>query len=179
MDDKEGRLDRLIKESLEDKGSRLERLPLENCPSELELSDYLGNRLSPDKQEVLLAHVSRCRRCLSSLALAHEALQAETKEAPNQQMLAKAKDIYKKKPKNTVFNYRWQILAFISFVLSFLLSRYFLQFLVLAAVFSLKWILDSGSTRTLIMIYEAWRGKGQGDVQRIIRGLRDKIEQRR
>ena len=90
-----------------------------------------------------------------------------------------ADNIVQKKPTKTISKYKWQVFASISFILSFIFTRYFLQFLILAVIFSIKWIFDTGSTRTLIMIYEAWRKKDRGSAQRIIRDFQDKIEERK
>lgn len=151
----------------------------ENCPSELELSDYLQSRLSGEKETQFLEHLSRCPHCLSLVELAHQSKKAAKEDKPTNEMIRRAKDIVQKKPKRILFHYKWQVLACISFILSFILTRYFLQFLALAVIFSIKWIFDAGSTRTLIMIYEAWRKKDRGSAQRIIRDFQDKIEERK
>ena len=181
MENKENNINRLIKEHLAGEMSKSETLPLyQDCPSELELSDYLKNRLSREKEDSLLEHIARCPHCLSLLELAQrEAAEEKAQDKPTPEMIGRARNIMQKKPKKTIFNYKWQVLAFISFVLSFVFTRYFLQFLVLAVIFSIKWIFDAGSTRTLIMIYEAWRKKDKGTAQRIIRDFQDKIEQRK
>lgn len=183
MENKGNNIDRLIKEQLEDEMSKRETLPLyQDCPSELELSDYLENRLSREKEDSLLEHIAKCPHCLSLLELAQrEATKTKEKaqDKPTPAMIMRARNIMQKKPVKTIFAYKWQALAFMSFILSFAFTRYFLQFLVLAVIFSLKWIFDAGSTRTLIMIYEAWRKKDKGTAQRIIRDFQDKIEQRK
>ncbi|MBL7092121.1 MAG: zf-HC2 domain-containing protein [Candidatus Omnitrophica bacterium] len=192
MENKENNIDRLIKEHLEGEMSKSETLPLyQDCPSELELSDYLENRLSREKEDSLLEHIARCPHCLSLLELAQrEAAKEKAQDKPTPEMIRRAKNIMQKRPNppatdkegragKTIFNYKWQALAFMSFILSFAFTRYFLQFLVLAVIFSIKWIFDAGSTRTLIMIYEAWRKKDKGTAQRIIRDFQDKIEQRK
>ena len=84
-------------------------------------------------------------------------------------MLNRAKGLARKSQAKGISGYKWPILALLSFVLSFVFTRYFVQFLALAVIFSLKWIFDTGSTRTLIMIYQAWRKKDNSSAQRIIR----------
>jgi hypothetical protein len=139
-----------------------------NCPSELELSDYLENRLSEEKREPVLTHIADCPRCLSLLEIGREAGDMEKTDAVSAQMLRRAKSIARDPAGKKPFQRKWQIMAFISFILSFLLTRFFLQFLALAVIFSIKWIFDSGSTRTLVMIYEAWRRKEKGTARKII-----------
>ncbi len=51
----------------------------------------------------------------------------------------------------------WLIAFMSSFAASFFLPRFFLQFLILSVIFGLKWVFDKASTRTLVMIYHAWK----------------------
>jgi hypothetical protein len=152
---------------------------LARCPSELELNDYLENRLGGERETRLLEHLADCPHCLSLVELAHQSKKAANEDRPTSGMIRQAKAIVRTKPKKTLSHYKWQISACISFILSFILTRYFLQFLALAVIFSIKWIFDTGSTRTLIMIYEAWRKKDKGRAQRIIRDFQDKLEERK
>lgn len=61
---------------------------------------------------------------------------------------------------------KWLLGALIALFISFFSSKYFLQFLLIAAVLGIKWIFDAGATRTLIMIYEAWRQRDRGEAER-------------
>jgi len=178
MANRENNIDRLIKKHLKERVSKIERPSLQNCPSELQLCDYLENRLSQEKQNSLLEHIADCPHCLSLLELAQRAEEG-AQDMPAPEMIMRAKNIVQKKPKKTISNYKWQLFACISFIFSFIFTQYFLQFLILAVIFSIKWIFDAGSTRTLIMIYEAWRKKDKGSAQRIIRDFQDKMEQRK
>lgn len=191
MENKNNKIDQLIKKHLEARASTTDGVFLQSCPSELELSDYLDNRLSQEKQTLLLEHVAECPQCLSLLEIAQGA-KIRMKETPSLNMIRRAKNIVQKKSRSnppaigkegragkTAFNNKWPVLACVSFIFSFVFTRYFLQFLVLAVVFSIKWIFDTGSTRTLIMIYEAWRKKDKGTAQKIIRDFQDKMEPRK
>ncbi len=171
-------VDKLFKEYLEKEMSDLAVSPSLDCPSELELSDYLEKRLSKQKESLFLEHIANCPHCLSLLELAQRAKERK-QDQPTAEMIIRAKNIVQKRSTKTIFKYKWQVFAFISFILSFVFTRYFLQFLILAVVFSIKWIFDTGSTRTLIMIYEAWRKKDKGTAQRIIQDFQDKTRQRR
>ena len=177
MESRKDNIDRLLKRYLEKKASEAENPSLQECPNELKLDDLLEGRLSQEEQDVLIKHAAHCPNCLSLLELAQRAKE-ETPSAPTPKMIMRAKSLMQKDSKKKILDYKWQILAFISFALSFIVARFFLQFLILAVIFSIKWIFDSGSTRTLIMIYQAWRKKDQGTAQRIIQDFQDKIEQR-
>jgi hypothetical protein len=177
---KDNNIDRLIKEYLEKTmfNSDKENMHLQNCPNELELCDYLENRLNPEKQKQVLEHITECSHCLCLLALTQRTIQ-ESKDFPSHEMIKRAKNIMPKKSKKKILNYMWPIFTFISVGLSFIFTRYFIQFLVLAVIFGVKWVFDTGSTQTLIMIYEAWRKKDKTTAQRIIQDFQDKIEQRK
>jgi hypothetical protein len=181
MEKKRDDIDRLIKKVLAE--SDYGAAPsFGHCPSERELSDYLEGRLDSERENVLLEHLAECSHCLSLLVLAEESLRDMEGIAPSRKMIMRAKNILRKdtkSPKNLILRYRWQFLAFISFALSFAFSRYFLQFLVIGAVFALKWVFDTASRRTLIMIYDAWRRKDRSEIDRILGNFEDKIEQRR
>ena len=64
----------------------------------------------------------------------------------------------------------WLALSAAFLSASFFYSRFFLQFLVIGALFGLKWIFNKESTRTLITIYNAWKrddDKGKKELKRI------------
>jgi len=189
MESKEGKVEQLLKKYLREKVSFSDLSSSRNCPPELELHDYLEGRLSRQRENLLLEHIADCPHCLSLLEIA-QGLRARTDERPRPEMIMRAKHTAQKRPNppatdkegragRTILNYKWQLFAGLSFILSFIFTRYFLQFLVLAVIFSLKWLLNTGSTRTLIMIYEAWHKKDKGTARRIIQDFEDKIGQRR
>ena len=134
------------------------------CPSELEISDYLDGRLNQEREERLLKHVSQCYNCLTLLELGHKADEGNFTQ-PTAKMIEQAKNIIPGKEKIKVLTWLWPSLAGVCFICSFAVGRFFLQFVVLAVIFSIKWIFDTGSTRTLIMIYQAWRKKGNQTTQ--------------
>ncbi|NQS99578.1 MAG: hypothetical protein HQ595_00715 [Candidatus Omnitrophica bacterium] len=142
--------------------------PGQDCPAEAVLSDFLENRLSQEKVNRLLEHLANCRCCLTLLELGHRAKQ-RAEDMPTTEMLVRAKDLARKNPRKSMLKFKWPALASFSFILSFVFAKYFVQFLVLAVIFSLKWVFDTGSTRTLIMIYQAWRKKDSATAQQIIR----------
>ncbi|MBN3038006.1 MAG: zf-HC2 domain-containing protein [Candidatus Omnitrophica bacterium] len=177
MDQK--KIDAMLKQYLQEKAAGKVQSCHRDCPTELELNDYLENRISSEKEKAIIEHLAHCPNCLSLLALAQEQEIKNAQDEPSQQMIERAKNIVQKHPKGLIIKHKWPIFATISFILSFLLRQYFLQFLVLASVFSIKWIFDTGSTRTLIMVYEAWRKKDKNTAQRIIEDFQDKDGLRR
>jgi hypothetical protein len=176
---KDNNIDHLIKEYFQKTASNFDKegMSLQNCPDELVLCDYLENRLNPEKQKQVLNHIAECSHCLCLLALAQRSVLAD-KDLPSVEMIKRAKNIMPKKSKKKISNYMWPIFTFASVGLSFIFTHYFIQFLVLAVIFGIKWVFDTGSTKTLIMIYEAWCKKDKATAQRIIQGFQDKIEQR-
>ena len=48
----------------------------------------------------------------------------------------------------------WLLTGMLFFLISFILSGYFFQFLSVSVLCGLKWIVDSRNTRTVIMIQE-------------------------
>ena len=85
-----------------------------------------AKRLFTDRLQIACPH---CRRMITPLK----------KSSGSQKML----------------NFLWFALAALSFSGSFLFKRYFLQSLVLAALFGIKFIVDSKATKTQIMIYKS------------------------
>jgi hypothetical protein len=64
------------------------------------------------------------------------------------------------------------VLALISFAASFALPRFFIQSLVATLLFGMKWIADSRSTKTLVMIHDAWIRGEDKEVSRILSALK-------
>lgn len=127
------------------------------CPSEAELNDYLYNKLKWNKRTELERHLSGCGACLEKLLFAYDTVSE----------FYKIRNVRRKKPdfrKNL-----WLFVAIISFALSFLMPRYFIQFLVAAVLLGGKWIFDSQNARMLITIYEAWRKGGEKEASRIVK----------
>lgn len=172
-------IDQLIKKYLGKKAAKVENLlPEQNCPTELELSDFLEKRLNQEKENLLLEHIANCSHCLALLELGQRA--KEKREfGISPEMIMRAKKLAKSNYPKRMANFKWPILALISFILSFVVAKYFMQFLILAVIFSLKWVFDTASTRTLIMVYQAWRRKDKDTAQRIIQDFQDKVRQRR
>lgn len=172
-------IDQLIKKYLGKKMANRDKfLPGKDCPTEFELSDYLEKQLSQEKENLLLEHIANCPHCLSLLELGQRAKE-KTEVGISPEMITRAEKLAQRSHPARMANFKWPTLALISFILSFVFAKYFMQFLILAVIFSLKWVFDTASTRTLIMVYQAWRRKDKDTAQRIIQDFQDKIGQRR
>lgn len=124
-------------------------------PTEVELADYLTKRLSGTDREIVENHIAGCNECLESVVSAHESVKGFKKRKAT---FMKKLNVY-------------LILAVISFLLSFAVPKYFIQFLVATLLLGIKWIVDAKSTKMLIMIYEAWKKGGEKEASRIISTL--------
>jgi len=69
----------------------------------------------------------------------------------------------------------WLFGAIIAFVLSFLVSRYFVQLLVATILMGTKWIFDSVNARILIMIYDAWKKGGSDEASKVLGTFNDRL----
>jgi hypothetical protein len=115
------------------------------CPPEEILSEYLAGVLRQEERPELEKHLAGCARCRRLLAEAYEIV-----NAPDFRQI-------KENIMTIIKNNHWFIGAAISFVLSFLFPEYFLQFLSASLLMGAKWIIDSKTTKMLIMVHEAWK----------------------
>jgi hypothetical protein len=137
-----------------------EKKKTENHPTDLLLADYLDKRLSPSQRKEIEAHVIACDECLNKMVCAYETVKSQRKE----------------KSMGKVSLYL--IFAAISFLLSFIVPRFFLQFLVATLLLGAKWVADSKSTKMLIMIHEAWKNEGEHGASEVIRRFDSSMKKR-
>ena len=130
-------------------------------PTEVELSDLLAGALSDKEAERLQDHIASCETCLEIVISAHESVKEFKKGA----LMRKGKAGIMKK-----INI-YLIFAILSFGLSFITPRFFIQLLVATLLLGIKWIVDSKSTKMLVMIYEAWKKGGEKEASRILKTL--------
>ena len=124
-------------------------------PTESELADYLNRASAGDEREKVEDHIACCNDCLENVVSAYESVR-----------------IFKKGKAGTMKKINiYLILAIVSFVLSFTVPRYFVQFLTATLLLGIKWITDAKSTKMLIMIYEAWKNGGEKEASRILSSL--------
>ena len=115
------------------------------CPSEETLSMYLYGLLSGEDRSATEKHLAGCSLC--------RRLIVETYEVTSlQRACKKYKTWFGLITKN-----RWFIGALAALALSFFFPAYFFQFLTACLLMGSKWIIDMKTTKTLIMIHEAWK----------------------
>ncbi len=124
------------------------------CPSEDVLSEYLNGLLSAEDRIGVEKHLAGCAGCRQLLVETQEILKKPDIREIKRKLLTRLKDN------------RWLIGALITLALSFIFSKYFLQFLAACLLMGAKWIIDAKTTKMLILIHEAWK-----------RGDRDKADE--
>lgn len=65
------------------------------------------------------------------------------------------------------WNGLWLTLGILAFALSFLIPRYFFQYLAAALLFGIKWIVDQRAQKTKILIYKALQSEEHQSLHRI------------
>lgn len=120
------------------------------CPSEERLGEYVAGVISQKDRVHLEKHLAACHECRKLVSEAHDVI-----KMPDAGKI-------KRDAWGWIKNNRWLLGASLAFVFSFVFSEYFLQFLVGSFIMGGKWIIDSKTTKMLIMIHEAWK-KGDND----------------
>jgi len=140
-------------------------LKTKSCPAEHTLNNYLMGALNEGECAETEKHIANCHTCLYRIAEAYEVL--------NENKFKQIKEfIMNVKQKINL----WLVGCIAMFLLSFIISRYFIQFLVAATLLGLKWIVDSKNTRMLIMIYDAWKRGGKKEADRILETLDSRMK---
>jgi hypothetical protein len=133
-------------------------------PGDMNIADYLGGAMKGKERDEMVRHLADCRICLEKAVAAHDSVEDFRKN-----MQPKKRKGFSVKNINI-----YLVLAIISFALSFAAPRYFLQFLVATLLLGIKWVVDSKTTRTLIMIQEAWRRGGEKEASQILETLNNR-----
>jgi hypothetical protein len=150
-----------------------------DCPADEDLAGYISGEISSDKREQISAHMGLCQRCLDIVATSLKVLSEQGAEDVPKDAIKRVLSISKKYPgKNTgrvnVFKKnKYLLMAGVFFMLSLFLKKYFMQCLLAAGILGVKWIMDTGSTKALIMIYDSWKTRKDSDDSRISRKNRD------
>lgn len=125
----------------------------EICPSEIELSKYLDCRLSEAERLALESHIANCKLCLDLLVVAHRAENQKAKKKDFFDLIKKIKGgLGIKIVRGSAA--KWLGLSILFFVLSFIFSRYFLQFLIGATILALKWVFEGEGAKKAILIFK-------------------------
>ena len=138
---------------------------LGTCLRDVEINDYLSGSLSEEKKAETERHLKDCGDCLEKLAFAYKTVEefAGKKYKGEKSM----KSMWKKNI--------WLFGAILTFILSFLAPRYFVQLLVATILMGTKWIFDSVNARILIMIYDAWKKGGEKETSKVLGNLDDRF----
>ena len=136
----------------------------EGCPSEKELWDYLNGVIAKEVEEKIAEHVVQCDFCLDSLLLAQEVrpgIGFGPSASPSGELLGNVMALAKRRgsQKTHAKKQFWLFLSLLSIGISFFLPRYFFQCLILSVIFGLKWVFDTVTNRTLIVMYDALKQK--------------------
>lgn len=137
-----------------------------DCPSPEALAQYALGAPSAAELYDIGAHIERCKSCGEVIDSAFlysvygsnvklENVPAKMKEAAK--LLNPTYRSRGSKPVALIRKNIWFVLCVTSFIVSFFVPRHFLQFLILAVIFGFKWVFDKETTRTLIMVYNAWK----------------------
>ncbi|MFA4991941.1 MAG: zf-HC2 domain-containing protein [Candidatus Omnitrophota bacterium] len=120
------------------------------CLSEKELSSYLDKKISGAERRKIEEHVAGCNACLDMLLVARDAERREKTEKTKRRGRGETK---------------WLLGALILFLCSFVVKRYFLQFLAASAVLGFKWAMEGEGARRAIMIFKDF-GRKQDSVNK-------------
>ncbi|MCF7875206.1 MAG: hypothetical protein K9L72_04040 [Candidatus Omnitrophica bacterium] len=178
----------IIKKYLKEKLNTGATKKSNNCPENQTLIDYLQNNLSEEKRKSLETHIACCSFCLSQISIASEAFQKHKKNSFNplpENIINQAKtnlNSIKTKTKKDEFQKKaikrrfFLATTIIFFILSFIVPKYFLQFLVGALILGIRWSFESESGKTLIMILNSWRKHSHDKDDEISNQLKDQLK---
>lgn len=135
-----------------------------SCPNDEELAYYITCLLREEGvDKVVKDHVTECDSCFTKVASAIAALSTFDKgqqPTAGSNAIKQAQSIPRRYPcvrKKARFRRSISLwIAAFFFALSFLVKAYFMQFLVAAGIFGLKWVMDTGGSKALIMVYDTW-----------------------
>jgi hypothetical protein len=134
--------------------------------SDTDIADYLSRSMDPGKREAAAGHLASCPECLEKMVFSYDSVKEFRKDG---------------RPKNRKGHIMkriniYLILAIISFSLSFMAPRYFLQLLVATLLLGAKWVVDSKTTRMLITIQEALKNGGEEEASQVLNRLGSNIQ---
>lgn len=111
------------------------------CLSEIELSRYLDGSLTGHQKEKVESHLSDCAYCLDLLVTTRKILKGQKRHEVSMLKILKKE--------------KWLILTIVSFLLSFFVKMFFLQFLFLSLILGIKWALGNEGSKNLVMIFRS------------------------
>jgi len=124
------------------------------CPNEETLSEYISGTLSAEKRLMIEKHLAFCQSCRTILAETHDITRRSAGEKIITRFSSRKREVL------------WLTACLIMFTASFVFSKFFLQFLTVSFLLGIKWILDSKTTKTLIMINKTLKAETQTDKEK-------------
>lgn len=135
-------------------------------PAENDLAGFLAGLLPKARRVKVEDHIAECDECLAAVVSAYESV-ASSGNIPISRRgsggIMKKLNIY-------------LMMAILSFALSFITPRYFIQLLVATTLLGIKWIADSKSARMLVMIYEAWKNGGEKEASQVLKRMEERAK---
>ncbi len=179
------KMEKLIAEHLKKNFKPEQAVKTANCPAEEALLQYLEGNLPEKDRQALEYHLADCSFCLSQVSLAFEARLKHKQgslDAVPQELIEKTKSLlvglnnrHKKDNKTRTLKRRlFLAAAVLSFVLSFVIPKYFMQCLVVTLILGIRWALESEGGRTLIMVLDSWRRHSHATDAEITRRLKNR-----
>ncbi|NQT90305.1 MAG: hypothetical protein HQ558_03530 [Candidatus Omnitrophica bacterium] len=140
------------------------------CLSDEDMAAYVDCVLSGKEiGEDITLHITECESCFQTAASAISAITSfdKNEERPaRDQAIRKAKTMPRLYPRHAhkvrkgyLKKNIYLFVATAFFIMSFISKGYFMQFLVAASIFGLKWTMDTGGSKALITIYDVWQHK--------------------
>ena len=151
------------------------------CLSDELLMDYFQHKLDEEGCRKVESHIAGCGFCLGQLNLVFESAKANKDNnirVPDN-LIERAKDLVKTGRSSKSRKIRKNLFlggAVISFVLSFFITKFFMQFLVVTLILGMRWAFESEGGRTLVMVLDSWRRHSHDDDDEISQRLRDRFK---
>ena len=163
------KIEELIKEYLKNNLDFSKDNKTPDCPDEQVLLEYFEGTLDKEKFRAVEHHIAGCGFCLGQLNIAFQAQLMNKQgnfESVPQKLINKTKSLIgipikgkdKKISREKVMEKRFFLYgAIVFFILSFVIPKYFIQFLVATLILGIRWAFESENGRTLIMVLDSWR----------------------
>ena len=132
------------------------------CPDEVVLSSYLDEGLSDVERGRIEQHVAGCARCLDLLVVAYESGRGARKCPRVLQNKIKAR--LGLRQRKAIPGLKWLFASIALLLLSFVFKKYFLQFLIVAAILGFKWVMEGEGARKVVMIFKGMREEETSDL---------------
>ncbi|MBL7073444.1 MAG: zf-HC2 domain-containing protein [Candidatus Omnitrophica bacterium] len=127
------------------------------CPSEENLSEYLSGIMSRADKNLIEQHLANCQACRTLVAETHSIARKSAENKIHKLFRALKRE------------HLWLTACVISLSLSFVFSNYFIQFLTASLLLGIKWIIDSKTTKTLIMIHKTLKTSDAEDIDETLK----------